>query len=177
MGSVKKNLFWDGAAHSPLWCAAFYNIHKIVQLLLAKGADPNYRQLSDPSTPLCAAVYRGNEQIVQTLLDHGADINAGKITPLFTAVRRCDLHMVRFLFESGAAILDDSSSERRRSEEMLAMAASRRREPILRLLVEFGASLDLSYRKPKLAILEATRAGRDHVINTLIRLVTRVFGW
>lgn len=163
---------WDGKQldgsvdESPLEVAATYNFHKIVQLLLARGADPNKGgEFGD--LPLCSAVQGDHERVAQMLLDHGADINAGRFnSPLEGAVKRGSLHMVRFLLERGAAL----NTKWRKSETLLAAAAYRGHEPMVRLLVKFGASVDGSDEKPNQAMLEAMRTGHDHVVKTLIEL-------
>ncbi|MCJ1267414.1 hypothetical protein MMC22_007299 [Lobaria immixta] len=158
---------WDGSGdETPLRVAACHNFHKIVQLLLERGADPNKGGKVERWTPLYDAIHGGHERIAQTLLDYGADINAGLRTPLDAAVRRGNLHMVRFLLDRGAAL----DTEMQASEAILAVAAKGGYEPIVRLLVKFGASVDDSDREANRAMVNAMRAGHDHVVKTLLEL-------
>ncbi|MCJ1268847.1 hypothetical protein MMC22_008735 [Lobaria immixta] len=165
---TKPNDRYSGG-ESPLRVAASHNFHKIVQLLLASGADPDKGGVDERWTPLYDAVRGGHERVAQMLLDHGADINAGWYTPLHIAVKRGNLHMGCFLLERGAK-LDIGWHT---SFDILATAADRGHEPMVRLLVKFGASVDDSDKKPFRAMLAATSAGHDHVVQTLIELVAK----
>lgn len=168
LGTILNDRYrWDGnGVETPLRVAASHNFHKIVQLLLERGADPNKGGEVEHWTPLYAAIHGGHERIAQTLLDHGADINAGLRTPLYVAVWRGNLRMVRFLLDRGAAL----DTEYHASEAILAIAAYRGYEPIVRLLVKFGASVDDSDGEPNRAMRDAMRAGHDHVVKTLLEL-------
>lgn len=162
MLDLGTNARWDdNEDESPLLLAASQNFHNIVQLLLARGADPNMGGKYEQETPLYEAVRRGHERVAKTLLDHGANINAGFFNPLDAAVRSGTLHMVRLLLERGAAL----DTIYHASNAILSSAAWRGHEPMVRLLVKFGARVDA---EPNQAMLDAMRAGHDHVVNTLI---------
>jgi|GEM_PF-6703201 len=55
--------------------ASIYRHKDIVNLLLNKGANPNFNGGSAGMTPLMAAANKGHEDIVKLLLDNGADRN------------------------------------------------------------------------------------------------------
>jgi hypothetical protein len=78
----------------------------ILELLLARGADPNPRLLND-YTPLHRAVESDNVLAAEALLRHGADANAATQidayeTPLMLAARQGKLDMIRLLLRHGA---------------------------------------------------------------------------
>lgn len=108
VGSIKQNplQMFRGTVttHNPLRAAVSWNFHKIVQLLLAKGADPRHGEKCEEFTPLHNAVQRVYERVAQILLDHGANIDTGRCSPLDLAVRHWNLLMARFLLERGAAL-------------------------------------------------------------------------
>lgn len=79
---------------------------KIVELLLANGADVN-RQVLGGTTALNEAAYWGHIATVKVLLDAGADVNATKengYTPLLAAASRGHLEIVSELLDAGANI-------------------------------------------------------------------------
>jgi len=58
---------------------------KVVELLLAKGANKEHRNISD-YTPLSQAASGGYVNVIKVLLAHGAEINSRSASPLpFTA--------------------------------------------------------------------------------------------
>lgn len=64
------------AGDSLLMLAAYYGHADTVELLLARGADPNQPNFK-AQTPLAGAVFKGTTDIVRALLAAGADPNAG----------------------------------------------------------------------------------------------------
>lgn len=74
--------------------------------------------------------------------------------------------MVHFLLEKRAALKDKLVIR----ETLLAAAAHRGHEPMVRLLVEFGASVDGSDQGPNQAMQSAMKAGHDHVVEKSIEL-------
>lgn len=124
--------------HSPLALAASRGFDEIVQILLARGANPDGLELVvAATTPLCEAVKGGYERVTRTLLDHGADINAGFPSPLFIAAKYGHDHMVRLLLEKGASL----DKEMRSSDKIFRIAASGGCESVMRLLVEYRADV------------------------------------
>lgn len=100
--------------YTALHLAAWIGHDKIVELLLARGADP--RAVATNGTdlePLNSAAAGGHTVIAHLLLDRGADVDApqhGGITPLHSAAARNDLAMVTLLLGRGAdpaAVTDD----------------------------------------------------------------------
>lgn len=104
-----------GTGYSPLGLAEFSNNHnKMVQLLVAHGADVN-AQGSSGATPLFWAVMRDQKDDVKFLLDHGANPNltdAYKDTPLICAVQLGFESLVEPLVDKGADVnaIDETPS-------------------------------------------------------------------
>jgi uncharacterized protein len=70
-----ENVRSDSTGYTPLHLAMFsVNHKKIVQMLVAKGADVN-AQASSGATPLYFAVIRDQKDDAQLLLDKGANVN------------------------------------------------------------------------------------------------------
>lgn len=100
-GQVKNN------GYTPLALAEFSTNHnKMIQLLIAHGADVNLRGITG-TTPLYWAILRGQKDDEKFLLDHGADpnlTNAFGDTPLICAIQLGYLSLVQPLVEKGADV-------------------------------------------------------------------------
>ena len=96
-----------GTGYTPLGLSEFSDNHnKMVQLLIAHGADVN-AQGSSGATPLFWAVMRDQKDDVKFLLDHGANPNladAYKDTPLICAVQLGFESLVEPLVDKGADV-------------------------------------------------------------------------
>lgn len=90
------------------WPGYFPNGPRIVPLLIAAGADPNYRDPEPGSeTPLHWAASSDDVDVAAALIDGGADIEApdGSIgTPLDNAVGYACWHVARLLVNRGARV-------------------------------------------------------------------------
>ena len=112
-GMTEKQV--NGAGYTPLGLAEFSDNHnKMVQLLIAHGADVN-AQGSSGATPLFWAVMRDQKDDVKFLLDHGANPNladAYKDTPLICAVQLGFESLVEPLVDKGADVnaIDETPS-------------------------------------------------------------------
>ena len=79
----------------------------IVQILLKKGADPNYQDLVVGRTPLWYAVSAKRKDVVRILLENGADPNAKNYvgtTLLMVAKARGNQEIVKLLESKGAKV-------------------------------------------------------------------------
>ncbi|KAJ5101699.1 ankyrin [Penicillium alfredii] len=81
----------------------------ILKALLESGLGPNATSLGTNRTPFQYAVEMGDEDSARLLVQYGADVNAtipqskGKNhTPLFLAVQRRQISLIRLLLENGA---------------------------------------------------------------------------
>ena len=157
----------DGPGENVLKYAASQGSQNIVNLLLARGANPDGVGIRAILNPLNEAVNGKNMEVAQTLLDHDADINAGYGSRLHIAALQGNLHMLRFLLKRGAALETESQP----SDTALAGAVRRGYEPVVRMLVEHGANIgDSEYGEDNRAMLTALQYGQDHVVKTLIEL-------
>jgi ankyrin repeat protein len=90
------------------WPGYFPNGREIVGLLIAAGADPNYRDPEPGSeTPLHWAASSDDVDVAAALIDGGADIEVpnGSIgTPLDNAVGYACWHVARLLVDRGARV-------------------------------------------------------------------------
>lgn len=114
---------------------------KMVEALLNRGADPNYKDcyLGDPkrfSMPLHAACYQGNFQVAQMLLNQPRiELNAIDVdgrTPLMWAVEKGHEGIIRLLLEKGADPTIKNAEARTVAD--LARDQIRKREKILEIV-------------------------------------------
>ena len=95
---------------TPLFCAILHKNRRMVEVLLAHGADVNSRDHPGGLTMLHRALLGGQEDIIKVLLTHGADINAHATsdatayTPLHAAVWGSSAEVVEQLILAGADI-------------------------------------------------------------------------
>ena len=135
--SQPRNPNFENAGITPLYVAASGGSLKCVNLLLEAGAqtDPGTR-----STPLIIAAEEGHLQVVRSLVRAGARIDQGTTdtgaTPLHAAAVFGQLEVVRFLVESGAN-KDQGTTD---GTTTLDIAIRNHDQPVVQLLVEFGAT-------------------------------------
>lgn len=91
-------------ANYPIFYAAKYNRRQIVYLLLEAGANPN----RDLTSPVRYAILHKDYDCVKVLLDYGANVNYEDAfldeTLLYTALKKKQYDIARFLLEKGAKI-------------------------------------------------------------------------
>lgn len=91
---------------TPLGLAAFFGHPKIVDVLLAAGAEVNAASRETMKmTPLASALAAQQNDIARTLIEHGADVNAkaeNDLSPLHTAAARGNLELATLLLDRGA---------------------------------------------------------------------------
>ncbi|KAI0435502.1 hypothetical protein F4803DRAFT_545377 [Xylaria telfairii] len=154
--------------------AAYWGSKPIVRTLLALGANTNPKAYIFP--PLYAACRNGHFNIVNLLLCHDSrateDLSwrapAGpQVVPLTLAARSDHLATVGLLLKFGADV-DAPCLE----GTALICAATRGYEPIVRLLLDFGANHRITTDDGRTARDLAKRSGHSHVVEMLSKLDT-----
>ncbi|KAI8961586.1 ankyrin [Daldinia sp. FL1419] len=84
---------------NPLSCAARYWHEDVVDLLLERGADPNYRIMQQRGSPLRGAATGGSISIMRKLINSGAKVVDNDWSPLFEATRLEHTAMVTLLLD------------------------------------------------------------------------------
>jgi hypothetical protein len=87
------------AGDSLVMLASYYGHFDVVELLLARGADPNQENFKGQA-PLAGAVFKGKVEIVKALLAAGADPTAG-FPSAVDAARMFGQTQMLALFEGG----------------------------------------------------------------------------
>jgi len=130
----------DAQGVPPVFWAAVYGHEPLVELLLARGADP--RSSTPLGTVLDGAVAGGNPRIVRLLAARGADVNGGGqgSSPLLLAVRLGQLPVIDALLDAGASTAATDAA----GNTALIMAASYGLEPVVRRLLTKGADVTVA---------------------------------
>jgi ankyrin repeat protein len=130
----------DNHGFTPLFEATRGNHASTVQFLLNHGASIN-TQNNYGCTALLVACVRNHASTVHVLLDHGADANIGSgkgSTPLLGAFNHPS--MVELLLQHGA---DANARDTRNGNTPLFVAIEWDCTAVLRLLLKFGADIDI----------------------------------
>jgi len=130
-----------------LFWAAARSQAETVEMLLAKGANPNARAAITKSTPLiqAAAATKASKRMVALLLRRGALVNARNgdgCSALWWAARRGNVEAAQVLVDHGADI-DDPSAD---GTTPLHMAIESHSAVITSLLVRAGAYVNVAAR-------------------------------
>ena len=146
-----------------LWAAS--NGHeRLVDHMVQHGAETNVQD-SHGSTALMWAAQNGHERVVDLLIRHGADVNLPRSNG-FTALR-------------GAAVQDhpavaretcttDGKTALMAAPSALMAAASRGHAPVVELLVERGAELDVQDSNGHTALTRAAYHGNTAIVLRLL---------
>ena len=139
---------------TPLMVAVYHNQPAVLNLLLAKGADPNKARNDKGETALMHAAV-SNVETVKLLLAAGADVNAkGKAggTALMWAAERDQTVIARMLLDAGA----DIESKTQRGRTALIVAAITGSVDTARLLIQRGARIDVLDEDNRSAVAHAS---------------------
>ena len=143
-----------------------------VKSLLLSNASVSARD-SNGRTPLHLAAKENHPKVVELLIEHGADIEArlfGDTTALYLAVKNGHLLVVRVLIANGASfttrVLDETTTWH--------AATIYCQEPIVELMLEWGANVDALSKYQGTALLiaveraTATEDGYENIIKLLL---------
>ena len=129
--------------------AAGKGFTKVIEALVAKGADVNAREKYQ-NTPLHVAAYEGHAESVKVLVANGADVHAvdkGKNTPLLSATgnyreKPGKFEIVKLLVEKGANVNAVENCDR----SALYNVANHNELEILEYLISKGADVNVRNR-------------------------------
>jgi hypothetical protein len=117
-------------------------------------------------TPLAVAALAGNLPIVRQLLAAGAKASGPGWNALHYAAYAGHLAVAEFLVKSGGAVLDQPAPNR---QTALMLAARNGHLPIVRLLVDADADMDLDDAEGNSALAIAIKAGHGEIADYLRR--------
>lgn len=126
----------NNVGETALMRAAMHGHYKVVDLLLARGANINQKSSQDLWTALMYAANNDHFEVVKLLLKAGAHIDAQNSdgdTALMIAVREGFVQIVRFLLEEGAY----THLKNNQNQTALDIARAGGNQEILKLLLEY----------------------------------------
>lgn len=157
---------------SCLMLAVNHNNIECIRLLIAAGASLNFMDKFG-QTALGNAVKLGRLDCVQLLLESGADVEGsatGEISPLLLAVESKHsqaVELTRLLLQVGASVNAIKSDENQQTA--LHIAAEREGVEILKLLIQYGANLDVEDGNGGTPLQYATQRGKISAMLVLIQ--------
>ncbi len=136
-----------------LQCAVKGNCTAMVQLLLAKGADPNARAISgtfsETALEEALTVSPTNVDVLIALIDAGVEVNKinyvspnRPFVPLVNAATIGNLEIVQLLLKAGASIDLRSKDGEKDGETALQAAIHNRKFDLVQTLIDAGASVN-----------------------------------
>ncbi len=160
-----------------LHLAALNGRKAMVELLLARGADVNGKDLS-ADTALVAAITSSRPEVAKVLIEHGADPlarNQNDHTPLHYACGKGDVEMVRMLLPKSSDLNVVSRNQISGSpfgDEVAGtplMLATRNNQPaIMKLLLDRGADPNVEAPAGKSALRIAVQAENRELVTLLL---------
>ncbi|KAL4909537.1 hypothetical protein BDW74DRAFT_187608 [Aspergillus multicolor] len=136
----------DAQKRTPLSYAAQYGLVELIDILLAKGADPRLAD-QDKRVPHSYAAERGHAQAVKALVQTGrvpidlADCNGQ--APIFWAIHGGNVDMVQTLIETGA---DPNQQNKAGSTPLICLVKRSARKPTLSPDDEQGITFLLNHK-------------------------------
>lgn len=140
---------------------------KAVAKFIQAGANINYQNINKKTALMAASEY-GNMESVKILLAAGAEIhlkNLDEWTPLTFAVKSGDIGIVKLFFNAGAK--NDLQNERD-AVNALSIAAGNSDAPMVKTLLEAGASPNAKGKYGTTAITIAAMRNNREVVRLLI---------
>ena len=173
-GDIEKvNLFIQGKMSlantqtvQPLIAATVSNKKKIVETLLANGAEPDSK--SEYGTPLCIACSKGYIDIAKILLKAGADPDyiQGTINPVINAASTGNIKILKILIDEGADV--DAEGEQSQFTPLI-LATKNGHSEIVKLLINEGADTEAVDYSGKTALDHAILAKREKCAKLLLQ--------
>ncbi|KAJ8925765.1 hypothetical protein NQ315_009613 [Exocentrus adspersus] len=141
----------DTYGRTGLHLAAYGGRHECLKLLLDRGAAVNQRDDRNQVTPLHCAAAMGHLSCLKLLIKHRADVNAGlnERSPLHYAVQSSAVDCVKELLENNAT----PDTPKIFSEAPLHIAASLGNAEIVKLLLDYGAAVNVRCGSDKMTPL------------------------
>lgn len=160
---------WLGGGWTALMMAARESDKKVIlDMLLARGADPNLAN-NDGRTSLTIALNdSGGTDIVRALLDRGASVNAKDkegTTPLMEAQKSYDAEISRLLLEKHA----DVNAKDNEGSTPLIWASAYGQITGVEVLLDAGADIHAKNAKGRTALMSAILNKQPEVVQTLLR--------
>jgi cytohesin len=155
----------DKFGQTPLILAAMNGRTEVAELLIANGAEVNYKM--DPGlTPLHEAVIKGHVEVAELLIENGADLNgnygmAG--TPLYWAGKKGNREMVELLIAKGAEVNLRGGG----GKTALHAAALKGHMDVVELLLSRGAEVNAISNDGKTPLKRALELRHGDVVDLL----------
>ena len=125
----------DNSGNTPLIYAAQRGLNENIKILLANGADVNYRNPATGLSAISAAAAEGNSATIRLLVRTGkADVNISDLsgrTPIFYAVEQDQQDALRTLFSLGA----DPNAQDHTGVTALMRASAKNRQDCVDILL------------------------------------------
>lgn len=140
---------------------------EVIQNLIKKGADFEYKNKLDGKTALLVAVNSGRTDVVKMLLDEGADIEAytsSKLTSLMIAAYNGYTEVVELLLENGAKV----NSVDKYDYTALMVAISNEKSEVAKMLLDKGCDVKKSDALGRTALHIAVSNGLGDVVKMLL---------
>ncbi|KAG8184302.1 hypothetical protein JTE90_008987 [Oedothorax gibbosus] len=143
--------------------------YEVVDILLARGANKEHRNVSD-YTPLSLAASGGYVNIIKLLLGHGAEINSRTgsklgISPLMLAAMNGHVQAVKLLLDMGSDINAQIETNRNTA---LTLACFQGRNEVVGLLLDRKANVEHRAKTGLTPLMEAASGGYVEVGKVLI---------
>lgn len=167
---------WLGGGWTALMMAAREGGERkaMLDMLLARGADPGLANNDGKTALLIALEFRGGIDTIHALLDRGADPNArdntGSTAVMRAAGERGDVELVRALLEKRA----DVNIRNNDGSTALMWAATRGYVDNMEALLDAGADINAKSIKGRTALMLAVRQGQIETVQALLRRGAKV---
>jgi len=138
---------------------------EMVRLLIAKGADINFKSVElHGYTALHCAIDEGYKDIAELLIQKGVDVNAGPWTPLHSAARSRRIGIAELLIQKGAEV----NAKDQVGETPLYSAIRRQDLDMTKLLISKGADLNIKNNDGYTPLFRAAFIGGKDVLDLIL---------